>query len=352
MNILLIQTGFIGDVVLSTPVISAIAAKYPGASIDFLTTPQAADLVRHHPQLNAVLVFDKRGARSGIRGLREMAAELRSRKYDIVFSLHKSWRTGALVWLSGIPVRYGFRRAKLRFLYTRSAVREDLHHEVLRNLAVLRGAGFEPAELPKQMHIEIPQETRAAMSARLADFSNRGYAAIAPGSVWATKRWTPEGFAGVAAGLINQGRGVVIIGAAADDAGADKLIQALDPSMRGSVINLVGKATLLESAAVIAGAELLVSNDSAPLHIASATGTPVVAVFCATVPGFGFGPWEVPHECVGVDSLSCRPCAPHGGQSCPLGTYACQHELSAAAVLGAARRVLSTAAGRLETVRH
>ena len=109
------------------------------------------------------------------------------------------------------------------------------------------------------------------------------------------------------------------------------------------IVNLVGKTDLVLSAAVISQLSLLITNDSAPLHLASATGTPVVAVFCATVPEFGFGPWQVIHETIGVSGLACRPCGRHGGQHCPTGTHACQVGLSSRAVIEAAQRVLERA---------
>ncbi|MCB0344891.1 MAG: lipopolysaccharide heptosyltransferase II [Bdellovibrionales bacterium] len=339
MKILLIQTGFLGDVVLSTPVIAALADKYPGSQISFLTTPQAAGMVQHHPQVEETLVFDKRGSQSGWSGLFRMAAEIRARKFDAVFSLHKSWRTTALVLLSGIPKRYGFRQAKAAFVYSAAAERRDLKHEVLRNLAVMRAVGFEPSELPQTMHIEIPPDVSDSVLKHLTVFPEQGFVAVAPGSVWATKRWTPEGFAAAAQRLIADGYGIVILGGPADSGAAESL-QALLATSAGKVVNLAGETSLLESAAVIACAKLLISNDSAPLHIASAVGTPVVAVFCATVPEFGFGPWGVASECVGLNNLECRPCARHGGNTCPLGTYACQRDLPPEHVYAAAKRVV------------
>lgn len=339
MKILLIQTGFLGDVVLSTPVIAAIAEQYPGSSITFLTTPLAVDLVKHHPLLEDTIAFDKRGARRGLGGLLSMARELRSRKFDIVFSLHKSWRSAALVGLSGIAQRYGFRKAKARFVYTATAARADLEHEVLRNLAIMRTMGAEPNDLPQRMHIEIPNEAFESVKQHLNGFLESGFVAVAPGSVWPTKRWTPQGFAAVAKRISDAGLGVAILGGPNDRACAQEMLRHIGSDSK-RIVDLSGETSLIESAAVVAQARLLVCNDSAPLHMASALGTPVVAVFCATVPEFGFGPWLVRNECVGLDSLDCRPCARHGGKTCPLGTYACQLDLSPQLVAQAALRLL------------
>lgn len=344
-KILLVQTGFIGDVVLSTPVISNLRKLYPQARLSLLTTPLAAPLFEHDSRLSQVLVFDKRGKDKGWAGLRRMSGRLRSEGFSTVFSLHKSWRTAVLLYLAQIPLRYGFAQAKGASLYTQRARRNDLSHEAERNLAIFRCVGREPEDLSRELHLEIPKaalertdrilgQAQQALPRRPAHTPLVG---IAPGSVWATKRWTTRGFAEVACALHDRGYQIVLIGGKADIAVA----QEIERKSSVPLINLAGTTDLLDSAAVISRLRLLITNDSSPLHIASACATPVVAVFCATVPEFGFGPWFVSSETVGLARLSCRPCGRHGGRNCPTGTYACIDELPPAVVLEAAARVLS-----------
>lgn len=337
MKILLVQTGFIGDVILSTAVIDNLHSIYPKAEIHLLTTPIASTLLQPHALLTKVIAFDKRGEDSGVRGMLRMAARLRSERYSVAFSLHKSSRTAVLLSLSNIPLRYGFSEASLSSLYSQTVARADQEHEVLRNLAILRNVGRQPDMLTQRLRLDIPQRVINRVKDDFLPESAGRTIAIAPGSVWATKRWTPEGFAAVSRGLLAEGSQVILLGGPEDI----EIAKKIESLAEGKVKNLVGKTSLLESAAIISLVDLLVSNDSAPLHIASACDTPVVALFCATVPSFGFGPWGVPFQIVEVEGLSCRPCGRHGGQRCPTGTHACQLELAPTSVLSAVRKLLA-----------
>ncbi|MFN8389029.1 MAG: lipopolysaccharide heptosyltransferase II [Bdellovibrionota bacterium] len=341
MKILVVQTGFFGDVVLTTPVFTNLRARYPKAEIFALTTKESRPLLEAHPALDGALVFDKRGAHSGWRGLRAMASELRALRFDLALSLHKSSRTALLLFLSGIPERIGFSNAGLPFLYHQRVRRSHLAHEALRNLVILEGCGANLDELDSRLSLGITNdaEDTAAGILREAGLDNKRLVGLAPGSVWATKRWTPGGFAAVGDELAERGFGVLLLGGP-NDSEQGRAVEAL---MLQRPLNLIGRTGFMVSIALVAQLDILISNDSAPLHIASACGTPVVAAFCATVPEFGFGPWQVAHEVVGVESLSCRPCGRHGGESCPTGTHACQLGLHADQVLDAVYRVLETA---------
>lgn len=342
MRILFVQTGFLGDVILSTPVLPQLQRLYPGAEIWVMTTPLAEPLVAHHPAVFRTIPFDKRGAKSGLIGIRAMRAELRALQFDMVFSLHKSLRTSLLLWFAGIPQRFGFREAAGWFFYSRTARRSDLPHEALRNLAILRCVGCDPQQVPNGLSVSFPDETRKLADTLLNETGGRRIVGIAPGSVWATKRWTVDGFIEVARHFAAKGDAVVVLGGPDDVPIAESIVNAL-PSF--AIVNVTGKTTILELAAVISRLSLLVSNDSAPLHLASAAAVPAVGVFCATVPEFGFGPWQTVSETVGVADLACRPCGRHGGRHCPTGTHACQLRLTAEAVIGAAERVAARAVG-------
>ncbi len=338
MKILLVQTGFIGDVILSTAVIDNLHSIYPKAEIHLLTTPVAAPLLEPHSLIKKVIPFDKRGKDSGVRGLLRMARRLRAERYSIAFSLHKSSRTAVLLSLSRIPIRYGFSEAALPRLYSQTVARADQEHEVLRNLAILRNVGRQPDMVTQRLRLDIPQRVIDQVKNQFFSDTPGRTIAVAPGSVWATKRWTTEGFAAVCRGLIADGSQVILIGGPEDVAIAEEIETLAEFQIK----NLVGKTSLIESAAIISQSDLLLSNDSAPLHIASACDTPVVAIFCATVPGFGFGPWGVPFQIAEVEGLHCRPCGRHGGQHCPTGTHACQRELSPVSVLSAVRKLLAS----------
>lgn len=336
MEVLLVQCGFLGDAILSTAVPQNIRTIYPDARITVLTTPQARSVFEHHADVAEVLVFDKRASDAGISGLFRVSAELKRRKFALALSLHKSYRTAVLLRMSGIPIRYGFREASAAFLYSKTVPRRDQSHDVLRNLAILRTLGLEPEEANSQLSLGLPDFAHAYAKQLRPRYEGKESIVLAPGSVWATKRWKAEGFAEVAKGLFDDGFAVVLVG------GPDEveLAAKIENDSGVPLINLVGKSKLLESAAVIGDASLLVTNDSSPLHMASALGTPIVALFCATVPEFGYGPWGVPFENLGVKGLPCRPCGRHGGMTCPTGTLACIKQLSSESVLKAVSRVL------------
>lgn len=336
MKILIVQLGFLGDVILSTPVISGIRQVFPKAEISVLTTPQAAPFLRFHPEIHEVLVFEKRTKDAGLRGLFRLASEIRKREFGIAVSLHKSFRTAALLLLSRIPRTLGFREAALWWTYSKTIRRKHLQHDVLRNLVILELLGARLEDLPQEMKI-VPGEKASEAAAELLSSLPKGpVVGIAPGSVWATKRWTEAGFRHLLQLLLGHDFPVVLLG------GPDEveLCEKIAGSSTGDVLNLAGKTSLLESTAVIEKLSVLITNDSSPLHMASATGTPVVAIFCATVPEFGYGPWKVPHEIVQVEKLACRPCGPHGGNTCPTGTHACQIGVRPEMVFAAAQRLI------------
>jgi heptosyltransferase-2 len=328
-RILITQLGFLGDVILSTPVIAALGRRYPEAEIDFLTTKAASPLVRYHPRLTQVHAYDRRGADRGVAGFVRLLRELKARGYSKVFSLHRSARTTLLHYLAEIPERYGFSEARFAFLYTGTVARNRAEHDVLRNLSLLKAVGVPTEGFP--LCIEMPAEVEEAARRLVGEAS---YIAIAPGSVWRTKRWTVEGFSAVSRELIRQGHRVVLLGAGEDEA-AGRVIERRAPG----VTNLIGRTDLLTSAAVIKGASAVLANDSSPLHLASAFRRPTVALFCATVPEFGFGPWETKSVVLGVEGLSCRPCGRHGRGFCPTGTHACQRGISVERVLEALAEV-------------
>ena len=330
-RILIAQLGFLGDVILSTPVIAALGRHYPTAEIDFLTTKAASPLVRYHPRLTEILVYDKRGADRGLAGFLRLRRQLKSRSYSRVFSLHRSARTTLLHYLAGIPERYGFSEARFSALYSATVPRNRAEHDVRRNLSLLKVIGASTGEAP--LSVTVPEEVEESARGLVGE---EPYIAIAPGSVWRTKRWTIEGFSTVSRELLRQGHRVVLLGA-----GEDTAAGAVIERRAAGVVNLIGRTDLLTSAAIVKGAGAVVANDSAPLHLASAFRRPTVALFCATVPEFGFGPWETRSVILGVEGLSCRPCGRHGKGFCPTGTHACQRGISAGQVLQAIAEVMA-----------
>ncbi|MDP3911441.1 MAG: lipopolysaccharide heptosyltransferase II [Gemmatimonadales bacterium] len=324
MTAVVIQTAFLGDVVLTTPLLAALAERH--GPVDVVTTPAAAPLLETHPAVRRVIAYDKRGGDRGWRGLRRLGRRLAAEGYERAYLPHRSLRTAALAWLARIPARIGFTDG-WPFLYTHTRRRPPDGHEVDRLLAL---ADRPPAAYPPTLR--LTPEDRAAAAAVLEGVGDP-LVALAPGSIWGSKRWPY--FTQLAGRLSMAGANVVAVGGADDVGWGDAIVRAVGPSGRRAV-NACGALTLRQSAAVIARAALLVTNDSAPLHLATAVGTPVIALFGPTVPEFGFGPIRDGDVTLGVvDRLPCRPCSPHGPPSCPLGHHRCMRDIGADVVAAA-----------------
>ena len=318
---LVVQTAFLGDVVLTTPLLSALAERH--GPVDVVTTPAAAGLLASHPAVREVIRYDKRGTAAGLAGLWRLAATLRGRGYDRAYLPHRSWRSAALTLLAGVPERTGFADAPAAITYTARIPRPTSGHEIERLLAL---AGPREGRAPA-VSLGLTEEDHRAADAWLSDRGVApGFAALAPGSIWGTKRW--PGFPELAARL--EGSLVVIGGA--EDAGLAAAVAARAP---GRTHIAAGELSLRHSAALLARARVLVTNDSAPLHLATAVGTPIVALFGPTVPAQGFGPRGPADASLGRDGLACRPCSAHGPRVCPLGHHRCMAELPVETVLAA-----------------
>jgi heptosyltransferase-2 len=328
MKILIVQTSYLGDTVLSTPVIAGVRRLHPEARIWIMTTPAAASLVARDPLLEGVIPFAKRGPDAGGGGLWRMARRLRGMSFERVYSLHRSLRTALLLAMSGIPHRTGFADAHGSIVYHQRARRRPEDHDVLRNLSLL--SGEIPLEaLDPELRLFAPgrAELTAALQAQLPPAG--GYAVLVPGSAWKTKMWHWEHFREVGAYLRGRGLPVVLLGGPGDRAVNQEVARGL------TALDLAGETSVAEAMTVVREAALVVCNDSLALHLASAFKVPCVAVFCATSPAFGFGPWRNRALVVERDDLPCKPCARHGGRSCPTGTNACMQGLPATRVIAA-----------------
>lgn len=328
MPTLVIQTAFLGDVVLTTPLLSALAAQH--GHVDVVTTPIAAPLLETHPAVRRVIPYDKRRADRGWTGLGRLARRLRSERYDRAYLPHRSLRTAALALLARIPARIGF-SGGWSFLYTEARPKPQNGHESDRLLALADGP---PGAYPPQLR-PTPEDERAAIEIwdEVAQHPRGPFIALAPGSIWGSKRWPyyPE----LAHRLAGRGTALAVVGGADDASLGSEIVAAAGAAGGPVAINTCGIFTLRQSAALIGQAALLVTNDSAPLHLATAMGTPIVALFGPTVTGFGFGPIRPGDVALGVDGLQCRPCSSHGPLRCPLGHHRCMRDLTVEAVIAA-----------------
>ena len=327
-----IQTSFLGDTILTTALLAQLAHRGP---VDVVTTPAAASVLTGHPAVRSVIVYDKRGSHAGLFGLTTLASRLRSAAYDVAYLAQGSLRSAALAFMARIPERIGFATSAGSWLYTTKVpYRDDLHHAA-RLLMLSRPNGreptveemrpsLEPGPAERELVDDLLRRAEVAASERLI--------ALAPGSVWATKRWPY--YRELAEELAGTGR-IVIVGGQ-DDAPLALEIRTAVPN----AVDATGLLPLLGSAELIGRCAVIVTNDSSPLHLASAMGTPTVAIFGPTVPEFGFGPLAPSSVAVGHETLACRPCHRHGPRRCPLTHFRCMRELTADAVAARARTLI------------
>jgi heptosyltransferase-2 len=338
IRVLVIQTAFIGDVILTLPMVQALKRHKPEAIIDFLTIPRSAPVLANHPAINKVILYDKKGKDRGLFSLISQGLTLR-KSYDIALVPHRSIRSAMLALLAGIPMRIGFDTSDGRLLFTRQIKYRHDDHEIERNLSLLAPLLIEEGNiiLPDIYPSKSDQIKAEHYTSQVRSSLNKNVV-IAPGSIWGTKRWTKEGFSSVTSMLVEAGFGVVLIGGN-EDRGLCEEIRA--PSASSSILNTAGELSLLESAALLGTCSLLITNDSAPLHLGVAMRTPVIAIFGATVPQFGFSPVGEFDSVIELDGLECRPCGIHGGDSCPLGTFDCMKHIPAELVFRKVQETLS-----------
>ena len=320
---LVIQTSFLGDVVLTTPLIAELAKR---GSVDVLATPGGATALANNPGIRELIRYDKRATFGAALHLWRTIQKIRANgPYDAVYLAQGSFRSALLALLTGAKERVGFATSSGHALYTRRVeYRSDRHHS--ERLWWLAMTGCADPPLPEQLRVRLypSDEDRAAVDGILrgAGIPDGDFIAIAPGSAWGTKRWPY--FAELAARLAGDHR-IVVVGSRADRASAAEIQQRSAPA---PILDACGKLPILASAELIGRARAIVTNDSAPQHLASAMGTPTLVLYGPTVPEFGFGPLAPVRATAGVTGLRCRPCDRHGPKRCPLGHWRCMLELS------------------------
>ena len=309
----------------------------PATPVDVLVRRGNEGLLAGHPHVRQVLIWDKKHRKYA--NLWQLLGQIRAAGYGRVVTLQRFASTGFLTAFSGAPERVGFAKNPFSRLFTRRVPHAigDGTHEVERNLALLRSneeLGMRNEEFSgKNSPFFIPHSSltkprlypSAADEATVAPYGAAGpYICVAPTSVWFTKQYPEEKWRELLAAL-PAGLRVYLLGGPPDVAACERLAAA---SGRENVTSIAGKIGLLASAALMRGAVMNYVNDSAPMHLCSAVGAPVTAVFCSTVPAFGFGPLSPVSFIVETkEALACRPCGLHGHAACPLGHFRCAHSI-------------------------
>ena len=322
-RILVIQTAFIGDVVLATAMLENLHATYPSAKIDILVRQGADELFKDHPYINQVHVWDKK--KNKYQHLFQIIKTIRRIKYDVVINIQRYLATGIITVLSGATKTIGFDKNPLGFLFSETVKHSfgAALHETSRNHALLASLTTAPVANP----VLYPS---AANFEAVQKWQGRPYICMSPGSVWETKKMPAQNWIHLI-NAVPTSYTIYLMGAPNEK---DLCAEILSGSSRGDVFNIAGQLNLLEAAALIKGARLNYVNDSAPMHLASATNAPVAAIYCSTIPAFGYGPLSDTQFIVEtLEPLACKPCGLHGKKACPLGHFNCGHSITTAQLL-------------------
>lgn len=337
---LVIQTAFLGDAVLVTSIVEKLHAHHPDAAIDLVVRKGNEGLFDGHPFLRKLYVWDKRKGKT--RALFRLIGELRTVRYDHLFNAQRFFSTGLMLVLARGKEKVGYDKNPLSFLFTRRVkheipspimLRRAQHdgtapgvtlappkgdptvHEVDRLNALIAHLTDASRPLPR---LHPAASHRAEVAQLIGRSADRPIVTIAPASVWYTKQWPAEKWIALIKALPPDQR-VLLTGGPGDTALCERIAREAG---RGEVV--AGRLSLLGTAALMQSAAMNYVNDSAPLHIASAMHAPVTAVFCSTVPAFGFGPLNANGRVVQLEEpLYCRPCGLHGYRACPEGHFTC-----------------------------
>lgn len=343
-HILLIKPSSLGDVVHTLPVLHGLRRRYPNARIDWLISTSLAPLIEGHPDLNELVLFDRR--RYGRMVYSPTAAadfvrflgRLRAARYDLVIDLQGLFRTGFFTRASGSPVRIGFSDAREggSWFYNHHLPSLGIDaHAVDRNYSVARLLGFE--DVPIEFNIPLTNGDRASAEELLREVAcnnPKRLLAVVPGARWETKVWLPERFSATIDELqTDPGVRCVLLGGPDEAARCAQIATAC----RDTPLNLAGRTPLRIMAAVLAQADAVLCHDSGAMHVAVALNRPVVCLVGPTNPT-RTGPYRRPGDVVRLD-LDCAPCYLRKLSQCPY-DHRCMKELETAVVVEAVRRSL------------
>lgn len=324
-KILIIQTAFIGDVILATALIEKIRAHLPKAQIDYLVRKGNEALVRNHPHINEVIIWDKKSGK--YKNLYRLLKQIRNSGYDAIVNTQRFGATGMLTALSKAKIRSGFSKNPFSIGFTHSAPHEigDGTHEVERNQKLISFFTDDIATKPRLYPSKEDFD-------KVSQYQSLSYITISPTSVWFTKQYPAYKWVELI-DQIPENLNVFLLGGPDDKEIIDQLIAKCQLNIPE---NLAGQLSFLQSAALMKSAKMNYVNDSGPLHLCSAMNAPVTSVFCSTIPDFGFTPLsDNKHVIETTSKLDCRPCGLHGHKSCPENHFECANTVET-------RQLLST----------
>lgn len=325
-NVLVIQTSFLGDVILALPIAQSLKTFDSNIRVTFLVIPEVKNVLENNPFVDEILVYDKRKLSYSLKEFYKIVRTIREKAFDTVVCPHRSLRSALITRYSGAKRRIGFDTSSTTAYFTDVVTYRKNVHEIIRNLSLLEPVGIVQNEIlsPKLFPSDNDYMFVNDVLKQAGVRSDESIIAIAPGSVWFTKRYPEEKFIKLL-DLLEPAKTPIVLLGGKDDEGLCGMIKVKTRNYK--TYNLAGKFTVLQTAALLKRVSVLITNDSAPLHIGNAVGTRVIAIFGSTVPEFGFYPYGKNDVIFQTHNLSCRPCGIHGRKKCPIKTFDCMERI-------------------------
>ncbi|MEW6680606.1 MAG: glycosyltransferase family 9 protein [bacterium] len=319
-KILLIETAFLGDCLLTTPLIRGIKEVFPHSSLSLLARPIGCDALKNNPYISEFIPYDKDKKQKGLFSYLKIIKKIRAKNFSLAILPHRSARTTILSWFSNIPRRIGFSNASLSFLLTDKVYYDRKKHEAQRKLSLIKIFG----DIPDERGLDVFIDDRARQKAgelflKWGIKKDDILIGILPFSHWKTKRWLAEGFVKVIDRMAQYKAKAIIFGSVSDLNEAYK-IQAM---ARNKPIIACGKISISELPLFFERCSLIIGNDTGIIHLAYGLNKKTIVILGPTTVEMGFGPYKTSSAIIVEKSIPCRPCSPHGPQKCPKGHFNC-----------------------------
>lgn len=351
-RVLIIQTAFLGDLLLSIPLLKNTKRVFNGAEVWLLCRKGLSQFFTDLKLVDRALEVNKKD----IQSWNNVKSEIAQHHFDAVICPHQSLTSAIVAKNINASLKVGFSKWWNGYFFDQRVERPDYMPDALKQLRLLTPFDSELKtrydeleslfnEQGEEIFInkteegqleKIPNWASMRIDFKKADQKRKRIIFIAPGSVWATKRWVKEGFQSVGQYFSEKGFQIYLVGSAEES----DLCNEIAKKIQGAE-NLAGKTSLTELVYKLADGSLMISNDNGAMHLASVAGTPTVAIFGPTTLDLGYRPWNDQVSIVAeYDALACRPCGKHGHQVCPIKTHECMKNISAELVIKAAELAL------------
>ncbi|MDR0676240.1 MAG: lipopolysaccharide heptosyltransferase II [Elusimicrobiota bacterium] len=340
-KILVIQTAFLGDIVLTMPLINNIKSLFPNKKLVVLTTPTGKEILAGQINIDEIIVYDKNGKDKGFFKFLEFVNILKFLHFDLAIVPHRSIRSALLTFIAKIPYRIGFRNSQGNIFFNFMINYKKNIPEIERNLYFLEKFinNFDIQKIDTKItfpyHNELQKKNNDLLD--IKNGNSQKIIGIHVGAKWNTKKWIPEKFIELIRQLDKKNCKIVVFGESREDYIVNNYLVMKNDSR--NILNLIGKTNLQDLIAIFRNLSLYVSNDSGPMHIAAAIGVPVIAIFGPTVPSFGFAPYNKKSKVIEAKNVSCRPCGKHGNKFCPRLHFNCMNKIEVEHVFDAIKEI-------------